>query len=530
MNLAASPITASERFPFTAYPSGWFVVATSEELVAGQLLQLRYFGRELVAFRGESVTASVLDAYCPHLGAHLAHGGVIEGECVRCPFHGWKFDGRGDCVEVPYSDRIPPKAALRAWPTLEQDGLIFVFYGRPGEQPWPMEPLDPRGYTPGKMVHWRNLATHPQEVFENTVDITHIGPVHRGRHARLLGKPERNGPTMRVNLEFHAPGDIVGMPDNLNDVHLEVTLRGLGAVIVHTHVRNVDVRARQRLYATPVDECHIDIRGIVHVVATDDPVFTEELADLFYRAYVEDFAKDFPIWENKRYLTRPTLAKGDGPIGVYRRWCTQFYGDAEPSDVPQEATPERERIDVPLANGHAPLLRRVSARVRGTAKIVLGQARERLPWLERVLESPQAEHEREDEELEDDGNMHGDRREPEQAQPTSSGGLRVASATEYFETLAQRFVPSAARGVDAVYQWELGGSAGRTFHAVVRDGQLAVHDGPHPEPTVALVMDADDYVKVINGELDGMRAFTTGKGKVKGSVRAAMKMRDLFPA
>ncbi|HVI01252.1 MAG TPA: Rieske 2Fe-2S domain-containing protein, partial [Enhygromyxa sp.] len=275
MNLAASPITASERFPFTAYPSGWFVVATSEELVAGQLLQLRYFGRELVAFRGESGTASVLDAYCPHLGAHLAHGGVIEGECVRCPFHGWKFDGRGDCVEVPYSDRIPPKAALRAWPTLEQDGLIFVFYGRPGEQPWPMEPLDPRGYTPGKMVHWRNLATHPQEVFENTVDITHIGPVHRGRHARLLGKPERNGPTMRVNLEFHAPGDIVGMPDNLNDVHLEVTLRGLGAVIVHTHVRNVDVRARQRLYATPVDECHIDIRGIVHVVATDDPVFTE---------------------------------------------------------------------------------------------------------------------------------------------------------------------------------------------------------------------------------------------------------------
>src|SRR5690606_23921986 len=214
----------TDRFPFTAYPSGWFVVATSEELVPGQLLSLRYFGRELVAFRGESGKPSVIDAHCPHLGAHLAHGGVIEGECVRCPFHGWKFDGRGACVEVPYSDRIPPKAAIAAWPTLEQDGLIFVFHGRPGEQPWPMEPLDPRGYTPGKMVHWRGLATHPQEVFENTVDITHIGPVHRGQRARLLGKPERDGPTMVINLEFHAPGDIVGMPEQLNEVHLEVTM------------------------------------------------------------------------------------------------------------------------------------------------------------------------------------------------------------------------------------------------------------------------------------------------------------------
>lgn len=531
----ASPIS-TERFPFTAYPSGWFVVATSEELIAGELLPLHYFGRELIAFRSESGVASVLDAHCPHLGAHLAYGGVIEGDCVRCPFHGWKFDGQGQCVDVPYSDRIPPKATMRAWPTLEQDGLIFVFYGRPGEQPWPMEPLDTSGYTAGKMVHWRNLATHPQEVFENTVDMAHIGPVHRGRNARLLGKPERNGPFMRVNLEFQAPGDIVGMPDQLNDVHLDVNLRGLGAVIVHTHVRNVDVRARQRLYATPVDETHIDIRGIVHVVETDDPVFTEELADLFYRAYVEDFAKDFPIWENKRYLTRPTLAKGDGPIGLYRRWCTQFYGDAESTDE-QESEPAR--IDVPLVNGHTPLLRRVLSRVpegvRGTARSVLAQTHERLPWLPiaslaRVLDDDRYGEEIEDGELDGDQRVDGERHEPEQASPKSGGGPRVASVREYYETLAQRFVPAAARGVDAIYQWELSGDAGRTFHAIVRDGQLAVHDGAHPQPTVALAMDADDYVKVVNGDMDGMRAFTTGKGKVKGSVRAAMKMRDLFPA
>jgi phenylpropionate dioxygenase-like ring-hydroxylating dioxygenase large terminal subunit/putative sterol carrier protein len=549
MNVAAAP----PRFPFS-YPSGWFVVATAQELVPGELLKLRYFGRELVAFRGESGKACVIDAYCPHLGAHLAYGGVIEGECVRCPFHGWKFDGQGRCVEVPYSDRIPPKAAIDAWPVLEQDGLIFVFYGRPGEQPWPMEPLDPTGYTAGKMVHWRDLATHPQEVFENTVDITHIGPVHNGRKARILGKPEREGPTMVINLEFLAPGDIVGMPDQLNDVHLHVTMRGLGAVIVQTHVRNVDTWARQRLYATPVDETHIDIRGIVHVRETDDPVFTEELAELFYRAYVEDFAKDFPIWENKRYLTRPTLAKGDGPVGVYRRWCAQFYGDEpelrehelrEPARA--EAQAGHPRVDVAVDG----LLRRLSGRVVGrvpeqvigTARTVLAEASRRLPALEVPLSTLEAvlgsgaraseAERRDDDDLDEDWSPSEASREtasePESS-PLSGGGIRVASAEEYFETLAQRFVPAAAKGVEAVYQWELGGAAGRTFHAIVRDGELEVHAGAHAKPTVALVMDAEDYVKVVNGELDGMRAFTSGRGKVKGSVRAAMKMRALFPA
>jgi nitrite reductase/ring-hydroxylating ferredoxin subunit/putative sterol carrier protein len=550
-----APVPTTDRFPFTAYPSGWFVVATSAELVAGAITTLHYFGRDLIAFRESSGRARVIDAYCPHLGAHLGHGGTVEGDCVRCPFHGWRFDGEGQCVEVPYADRIPPKASIDAWPTLEQDGLVFVFYAQPGEQPWPLPALDGAGYTAGKMVHWRKLATHPQEVFENTVDITHIGPVHDGRRAQLIGKPNRDGPKLDISLEFDAPGDIVGMPDTLNDVRLDVTLYGLGAVIVQTHVRNADIRARQRLYATPVDETHIDIRGIVHVNETDDPEFTEELADLFYRAYVEDFAKDFPIWENKRYLVRPTLAKGDGPIGVYRRWCTQFYpaageraaeSDAETgsSSASSEARSRvssggRSRVDVEVdpADGYAPLLRKLSgrvaglvpARVRGAATAILAAASERIPILPGPLAMPQDQDEDEDRFEDHDAAQPRARPAAESAPKPATSGPRVASAQEYYETLPQRFVASAAKGVDAVYQWELGGAEARTFHAVVRDGQIAVHDGPHPRPTAALVMDAGTYVKVVNGDLDGMKAFTSGKGKVKGSVRAAMKMRNLFP-
>ena len=98
------------RFPV---PNGWFIVARSDELRPGDVRPLHYFERDLVVYRSESGEPHVLDAHCTHLGAHLAVGGKVEGNCIRCPFHGWKFDGAdGSCAEIPYggSTRIPSRA------------------------------------------------------------------------------------------------------------------------------------------------------------------------------------------------------------------------------------------------------------------------------------------------------------------------------------------------------------------------------------------------------------------------------------
>jgi nitrite reductase/ring-hydroxylating ferredoxin subunit/putative sterol carrier protein len=487
------------RFAFAGLPRGWFVVAFSDELTPNEVHRLHYFGRDLIAYRGASGRAYVADAYCPHLGAHLGHGGKIEGEAIRCPFHGWRFEGDGRCAEVPYSDKIPTKARLGSMPVREQNGVVYVFFDPSvaagavsSTPPWELLPLEEAGWTAGRSIVWRDLRTHPQEIFENTVDTAHIAPVHDGRGAALVGKPAIDGETMQVEIEFEASGSVVGMPDQVNDVRLSVTLRGLGAVFVETHVRNVDVRARQRIYATPVDEETVDIRALVHVRETDDPAFTAELAELFYAAYVEDFAKDFPIWENKRYLARPQLAKGDGPIGAYRKWCTQFYETGAPAPT----STSREAIEPA-----APLRDRIVAMVRR----VVGAAEE----MSRVEKNVAAE------------------RAPVE---TRAPLLPVRTAANYFETLEQRFVPSAAGGVDAVFQWELGGDGGRVFHAHVKDGGVQVAPGPHERPSVALVMPAEDYVRVVNGELDGVRAFASGRGKVRGSIPLAMKMRTLFPA
>ncbi|MCZ7686633.1 MAG: Rieske 2Fe-2S domain-containing protein [Sandaracinaceae bacterium] len=497
------PRDAAPRFPFPGYPKGWFAVAFSDEIAPGAVVRLRYFGRDLVAFRGESGRVSVTGAYCPHLGAHLGHGGVVEGDTIRCPFHGWRFDGQGRCASIPYSAHVPPKTGLEAFPVLEQWGVVLVFFDPTGGAPWELPTLDTEGWTPGRTIVWRGLRTHPQEIFENTVDTAHIGPVHAGRGARLGGPPKREGERMHVDVAFDAPGDVVGMPGTVNDVHLAVTMVGLGWVRVETHVRNVDVRARQRILVTPVDEETVDIRGIVHVRETDDPAFTAELARIFYEAYVEDFAKDFPIWENKRYLTRPRLAKGDGPIGTYRKWCEQFYVGAEPAPAERTADVSLAALRDSAARALAPLSRRLRALVSS------------MPRAERTEgaggKGPSATEVRADE-------------------APAPPPLRVASAREYRETLSRRFVPGAAAGVEAVFQWELAGEGGEIFHAEVKGGRLEVREGPHPRPTVTLRMAAEDYVRVVNGELDGMAAFTTGRGKVGGSLTMAMKMRSLFPA
>src|SRR5277367_7101993 len=98
----------ASRFP--PIPNGWFAVATSDELRRGEVRPLRAFGRDLVMFRTASGQPAVLDAHCAHLGAHLGKGGRVVNETIECPFHRWRYDAGGQCNEIPYARRIPPRA------------------------------------------------------------------------------------------------------------------------------------------------------------------------------------------------------------------------------------------------------------------------------------------------------------------------------------------------------------------------------------------------------------------------------------
>jgi phenylpropionate dioxygenase-like ring-hydroxylating dioxygenase large terminal subunit len=105
---------------------GWVTVASSAELRPGAVLPISCAGRDGIVFRTAAGAAHALDAYCPHLGAHLGYGGTVVGEQVRCPFHHWRFDSSGRCAGIPYAAQIPPGAQLGAWPLREENGAIQV--------------------------------------------------------------------------------------------------------------------------------------------------------------------------------------------------------------------------------------------------------------------------------------------------------------------------------------------------------------------------------------------------------------------
>ena len=166
--------------PMPSFRVGWFQVAYSEDLDVGAV-PLHYFGQHLVLFRGEDQKLGLLDAYCPHLGAHLGHGGRVEGNSVVCPFHAWKFDCTGACTDVPYATRQPKRADTRAWHVVERSGLVLAWYHPDGEAPHWDPPEAPEYGHPEWTDYTRKdwiIRTHNQEMAENAVDSAHFHYLH----------------------------------------------------------------------------------------------------------------------------------------------------------------------------------------------------------------------------------------------------------------------------------------------------------------------------------------------------------------
>jgi len=315
--MSADPTPATQRFPFPI-PTGWFAVAWSDELAPGGVRALRTLARDLVVFRTESGVARVLDAHCPHLGAHLGEGGRVEGEHLVCPFHAWRWDGSGRCAGIPYAKRVPPKARARSWEVVEHAGAILVWHDPQGEAPSFEIPPHPELSDPAWLPverHEFTIATCIQEIGENAHDPAHFTAVH--------GVPALPESTSR----FEGPRQIaenrgkLATPRGPIETSIRGTSHGLG--VGHLRTRGLADMA-QLLLQTPIDAEHVHVRWQFAVPKGDDGA-PSAIGVAFAREFVRQFRQDIPIWEGKAYLARPLLCEGDGAIASYRRWAAQFY-------------------------------------------------------------------------------------------------------------------------------------------------------------------------------------------------------------
>lgn len=90
------------------------------------------------------------------------------------------------------------------------------------------------------------------------------------------------------------------------------------------------------------------------------------------------------------------------------------------------------------------------------------------------------------------------------------------------------FVPEKAQGVDATIQFHFTGAEESHWTATIKDGACQVTEGEIETPTLSLTADAQDYLDVVTGQMDGMKAFMQGKLKLKGDLNLAMKMLGFF--
>lgn len=375
----------SDRYPMSPFPAGWFPVAYGDEVAAGAVVPLTVFGKELVLFRGDGGAPRVFSAHCPHLGAHLGHGGKVVDGGIECPFHRWRFAGDGTCAAIPYSDKaIPQQARLEPWPVCERNGAIFVWHDPAGRAPGWELPAVPEvgapGWTPPASID-RIARFHCQEIRENGVDSAHFDAVHDFPAATFAVRAD--GPV------FHQASVLDAQlgPEVATHAHLTVDYHGLGYGVARQRIGDIEVLVLS--HVTPLDAERTRLRfavslrrlpsvkdaaalvahmreagarqGITGLLAralagqspgsllrgaiaagrrfgrglagVPGPVLPRELLTraIALPAVAEvarQLDQDIAITERKRYLERPLYRDGEQTIRAMRKWAEQFYPTA----------------------------------------------------------------------------------------------------------------------------------------------------------------------------------------------------------
>lgn len=333
------------------YPRGWFVIAEASEL-GKEPLPLHFFGHDYAMYRGESGRVVLLDAYCPHMGTHLAasssaamaqEGEQIEGDSIRCPYHGWRFDPDGVCDDIPYHEGpCPQKANLQSYPVREVMGCIMMWHDPEGLPP-EYEPPALDEWNDAQWVNWEldhlgKLDIHQIEIIDNMADARHLGPTH-------------GAPCEYFENEFmdHVYVQRQGGVHKGYDAMLMTYTWYTGPGILLSRQQFGDVSSIELIANTPTDQGSVQVwHGALYKSSQAKPS-AEDIATAkeVQAGALQSFGADFEIWKNKRPATKILGVPNDGRFGKGRNWYKQFH-------LPRDkAKASQQRLN---GKGHLPLL------------------------------------------------------------------------------------------------------------------------------------------------------------------------------
>src|ERR1700733_4460159 len=189
--LAATPANAPTMIDLRrigAHPDFWYPLAWADELKAGRTLGRRFAGEPIVLYRGKNGKAYALEDRCAHRQVPLHLGVVCENQ-LKCHYHGWSYNGAGQCVDVPYlgKERLPN--GVRSYPVHEVDDLLFVFPGNPAlaeaRKPAALGAFANKSYKTRQLN--REVACHYTFMHENLFDMNHQF-MHRKQMGSIMAR------------------------------------------------------------------------------------------------------------------------------------------------------------------------------------------------------------------------------------------------------------------------------------------------------------------------------------------------------
>jgi phenylpropionate dioxygenase-like ring-hydroxylating dioxygenase large terminal subunit len=169
--------------------------------------QVKLLRQNLVLYRNAQGQVIASGDRCPHRGAALSLG-KVENNCLRCPYHGWKFDASGACIEIPGNpdeEAIPQKARIDTYPVREKYGFVWLFWGNLPEAERPPLPSFPEIKEP----RWRSVQNELTSIVHYTRIVeNHIDPVHPAFvHPNAFGSGMAQNPRLlRFELQVHGWG------------------------------------------------------------------------------------------------------------------------------------------------------------------------------------------------------------------------------------------------------------------------------------------------------------------------------------
>lgn len=319
----------------------WHPVARSADLLQGKILSVQLLGKPVALARLDGQLTAVLDA-CRHYQAQLSLGEIatVDGkQAIQCPYHGWAYGHGGACVRIPQfpeGRKIPPSAAVPAYPVAEKLGLIWVclsdapVFGLPDFPEYD----DPafRVVTLDEDIPTKTASTR---MIMGTLDDTHFPWVHEG----ILGDrdhPEppdhavtREGAVLKVDYDILQPASLSsGATDDGAEVQIgyrnEVHMPGVvklaketpsGRYVVwlatspldHRTCRNFWTFARDYDLDPERDDAYREFS--THVRQQDKPIIESQRPWLLP-----------PFWTQIEMPMRP----GDLPLITYQKWLEEL--------------------------------------------------------------------------------------------------------------------------------------------------------------------------------------------------------------